>query len=374
MAGCRTSQFREDQVIMAMYDCLRIRFVSLPLLAVWVALPSMSLGQDADREALVEPTYRVSKSTDTTRSLPLLDSEISSINHAAADTSATGVDPLSSTVTGANEPEATSKLPAASDHDAPNEQNTLSEPERIFSEVMIDAAAMLNYIQTNVDDYTCTFVKRENVKGHVIGPQYISAKVRNRRVENGEVIVPFSIYMKFLKPNSIKGREALYVEGENGGKFWAKEGGTAGRLLPAVLLPVDGRLAMRDNRYPITEFGIENLTARLLERGQADRNIHDCIVTYRDGAKVCDRPCKMMEVRRPTPKVGKDAEYGMNVFIAQVFIDSELNVPMRYAAYTWPSSPGSPPEVVEEYTYQDLQLNVGLTTADFDHRNPEYGF
>lgn len=345
--------------MMAMYDRSQTCFKSIQILSMWVILLGVARGQDADREELVEPTYRVSKSTDATRNVPILEAELNKATHSAEPASTAGPSISEST-----EPNTTSA----------SSESTLSEPERIFAQVMSDAATMLNYIQTNVDDYTCTFVKRELVKGRVVGPQYVHAKVRNRRVENGEVVVPFSIYMKFLKPNSLKGREVLYVEGQNGGKFWAKEGGAAGRLMPAVMLPVDGRLAMRDNRYPITEFGIENLTLRLLERGQADRNISDCIVTYRDGAKVCDRPCKMMEVRRPTPKVGPDAEFGMNVFIAQVFVDSELNVPMRYAAYTWPSSPGSPPEVVEEYTYQDLKLNVGLTAADFDHKNPAYGF
>ncbi len=341
---------------MAMYDRVPTTCNSFHFLAMWAALVGVSCGQDAEREALVEPTYRVSKSTDLSPNLPLLDGGISA-SGSVENVSITATEALESAV-----------------REQVEKHSELSEPERIFSEVMGDAASMLNYIQTNVDDYTCTFVKREMVKGHVIGPQYILAKVRNRRVENGEVVVPFSVYLKFLKPYSVKGREALYVEGANHGKFWAKEGGTAGRLLPAVQLPIDGRLAMRDNRYPITEFGIENLTLRLLERGQADRNIRDCTVVYREGAKVCDRPCKMMEVRRPTPKVGEDAQYGMNVFIAQVFVDMELNVPMRYAAYSWPSSPGSPPEVVEEYTYQDLKLNVGLTAADFDHKNPEYGF
>lgn len=50
--------------------------------------------------------------------------------------------------------------------------------------------------------------------------------------------------------------------------------------------------------------------------------------------------------------------------IAQIFIDDELNVPIRYCAYSWPTSPGGEPVLLEEYTYQNLKTNIGLTDAD----------
>ena len=59
---------------------------------------------------------------------------------------------------------------------------------------------------------------------------------------------------------------------------------------------------------------------------------------------------------------------------AQVFIDDELNIPVRYVAYDWPSTPGGKPILMEEYTYVDVVLNVGLTDRDFDITNPEYSY
>ncbi|MCP3695353.1 MAG: DUF1571 domain-containing protein, partial [Planctomycetaceae bacterium] len=35
---------------------------------------------------------------------------------------------------------------------------------------------------------------------------------------------------------------------------------------------------------------------------------------------------------------------------------------------------GAKPEVVEEYTYLNLKINVGLTEEDFDTKNPKYNF
>jgi hypothetical protein len=58
----------------------------------------------------------------------------------------------------------------------------------------------------------------------------------------------------------------------------------------------------------------------------------------------------------------------------RVFIDSELNLPIRFEGYDWPKRPGTPAELVEEYSYIDLKLNVGLGEIDFDTANREYSF
>ncbi|MGH7927183.1 MAG: DUF1571 domain-containing protein, partial [Candidatus Binatia bacterium] len=86
------------------------------------------------------------------------------------------------------------------------------------------------------------------------------------------------------------------------------------------------------------------------------------------GAKINGRICTLLEVRHPVPRPYFDFH------IARVFIDDELNVPIRYAAYTWPQQEGAEPPVIEEYTYLDLKLNVGLTDADFDPDNSSYNF
>jgi hypothetical protein len=59
---------------------------------------------------------------------------------------------------------------------------------------------------------------------------------------------------------------------------------------------------------------------------------------------------------------------------ALVFVDDELNIPVRYEAYDWPATPGGPPQLLEEYTYTDVKINNGFTDADFDEHNPQYHF
>lgn len=226
----------------------------------------------------------------------------------------------------------------------------------------------LHHIRSQVQDYTCTLVKRERVKGDLTDYEYMFTKIRNRKVADGKVVVPFSVYMYFLKPQNVRGREVVYVEGRNNNKMMAHEGGATGKLLPSVWLNPDGPLAMRGNLYPITEVGVENLVLQLISRGERDRARDECEVKFFNGAKINGRTCTLLEVRHPVPRPYFDFH------IARVFIDDELNVPIRYAAYTWPQQEGAEPPVIEEYTYLDLKLNVGLTDADFDPDNSSYNF
>ena len=228
----------------------------------------------------------------------------------------------------------------------------------------------LKTIQTGVADYTCTLVKRERVQDKLGDYEYLFTKVRNRKVENGKVVKPFSVYMYFMKPTSLKGREVIFIEGRNSDKMIAHEGGTTGGWLPAVWLRPDGVIAMRGQRYPITEVGIENLVLKLIERGERDRatNGPNTDVTFHKDAKVNGRVCTLLQIKHPKPAPNLDFH------LAQIFIDDELKVPIRYASYGFPSREGEAMPIIEEYTYLNLKLNVGLTDEDFNHTNKDYGF
>ena len=61
----------------------------------------------------------------------------------------------------------------------------------------------------------------------------------------------------------------------------------------------------------------------------------------------------------------------------RILLDSpvdELNLPLHYESYNWPSRPGEQPQLVEDYTYQGLRPNIGLSDIDFDVKNPNYRF
>jgi hypothetical protein len=247
-------------------------------------------------------------------------------------------------------------------------RSDLGVPSHPLDKALLLAQESLNRFRQEIHDYTATLIKRERVGTTVLDYEYMYLKVRNARVHNGRVEVPFSVYLTFLKPAEVKGREVIYVQGRNNNKLIAHEGGVKGKLLPTVSLDPTSMLAMRGNRYPITQIGIENLMLQLLERGNRDRVHPDIQVEFRENAKINDRICTTIVIRHPEQRPGMDFQ------IAQVFMDNEFKVPIRYAAYDF-SKPGqTEPEVIEEYTYLNLKTNVGLTDRDFDQKNPGYAF
>lgn len=217
----------------------------------------------------------------------------------------------------------------------------------------------LKNIEENIKDYTCTLVKRERINGTLTEHEYMFTKVRHQ---------PFSVYMFFLKPEEIAGREVIYVAGQNDGNLIGHEGKGLASLVGAVPLKPTAPMAMKGNRYPITEVGVKNLTKRLIEVAENDMRYGECEVKFVPNAKVNGRVCTCIQVMHPVPRKN------FLFHLARVYIDDEMNLPIRYEAYDWPKEPGGQPLLTEEYTYVNLKTNVGLTDADFDSHNPKYKF
>jgi len=246
-----------------------------------------------------------------------------------------------------------------------------ARPEHPLAPAIQRAMEGFEHINANIRDYTCTLIKRERVGGKLTDYEYMFAKIRHEH-DDGVEKVPFSVYMYFVKPDSVKSREVLYVEGQNNNKLVAHEGGNGFGSSLINRITVDlaptSRMAMRGNRYPITDIGIQNLVKKLIEVAEEDMKHGDCIVKIRQGAKVNKRICTCIEVVHPE----RNKNYRFHK--ARIFIDDELNVPIRYAAWDWPAKKGGQPRLLEEYTYVNVKLNVGLTATDFDRNNPKYRF
>ncbi|MEX2186897.1 MAG: DUF1571 domain-containing protein [Pirellulales bacterium] len=217
----------------------------------------------------------------------------------------------------------------------------------------------LDRMDKSIADYECLMVKRERIDGKLGEHQYVHMKVRNK---------PFSVYMYFLAPDAVKGREAIYVDGQNDGKLIGHDSGFKGRLLKRVYLDPTSPLVMNGQRYPITKAGIRNLTKELVEVGEHDSQFGECEVKFFKGAKVQDNVCTCIQVVHPTPRKN------FRFHLARIYIDDEMQIPIRYESYDWPQKEGGQPVLLEEYTYMKLKLNVGLKDADFDPDNPNYNF
>ena len=129
------------------------------------------------------------------------------------------------------------------------------EPQDLRQPHPLDAALdlareALERVRRDVRDYTATVVKREMIKDQVGDYEYMFTKIRSQRVENGKVVSPRCVYFYFLKPDSCKGREVIWIEGQNSNKLVAHEGGAKGKFLPTVWLKPDSTLAMLNQRLP----------------------------------------------------------------------------------------------------------------------------
>jgi len=242
-----------------------------------------------------------------------------------------------------------------------------NSPAHPLDPALLVAQAALDRIRQSVDDYEAVMIKRERIRGVLGDYEYMKALIRNRKLDGDQVRIPLSVYLKFLKPKNIEGREVLWIEGKNNNKIRAHE--VAIIPLPAVWIDPDGALAMKGNLHPIYDIGIENLVIKLIEKGNAVRKLGpaNCEVWTTEGAKVNDRICTVINVKH------SEQRQPYEFFLAQIFIDDELQVPIRYIAYSWPTTPGDKTgPVLEEYTYLKLKLNIGLKDADFDPNNPNY--
>ncbi len=208
-----------------------------------------------------------------------------------------------------------------------------------------------------ISDYVCTFTKRERIDGRLRPKHVMSMKVRTR---------PRSVYLRFREPAA--GREAIYIHGRNDGKVVAHDVGIKRLLAGTLNLDPKCGLAMEDCRHPITQAGIGPLLDTLEDRWSAELDPSETEVAFDEVVLGGSRPCLLIETTHPQ----KSPSFMFHQ--VRLFIDQNLGLPVRFEAYDWPSGAQAAPDLVEEYTYSDLKLNVGLRDIDFDASNAEYDF
>ena len=227
------------------------------------------------------------------------------------------------------------------------------DPIILAKQAIADCQAHFNKLQ----DYTCTFHKRERIDGQLTQPCIMSMKSRTH---------PHSIYFKFQRPK--KGREAIYVAGRHGGKIIVHDVGLGKLIAGTMSLDPKGSMAMEENRHPVTEAGIGALIASVARHWSTELTPGESRVTFHKNLRVDNHPCTMIESVHPQ----KHPSYLFHM--VKLYIDHEHGLPIRFEAYDWPKRPGASPELVEEYSYLNLRTNVGLRDQDFDVSNPQYSY
>jgi outer membrane lipoprotein-sorting protein len=208
-----------------------------------------------------------------------------------------------------------------------------------------------------VQDYTCTFYKRERIDGKLYVPHVMTLKARTK---------PASLYFKFIQPN--RGREAIFVKGHHNDKIVAHDVGLGRVVAGTMYLDPKGDMAMEENRHPVTEAGLGAMIDLVKDRWDTELHPGESILLFHPQAKVGDRACLMVESIHPK----RSQEFLFHK--VKLYIDRELNLPIRFEAYDWPKRAGAEPELIEEYTYMNLKTNVGLKDRDFDPKNAQYSY
>jgi hypothetical protein len=238
-------------------------------------------------------------------------------------------------------------------------------PQALPAEELKNAAAPLedaldiikaaNRSVSQVNDYVCDFVKQERVGGSLLKPQVIHMKART---------APQCIYFSFQTVH--KGREAIYHPARFSEKIVAHEGGWKGYVAGTMHLDPKGRMAMSDNRHPVSQAGLDKMVARIHENWH--RHLQPQHVVRIDRGVMLDgRSTTMVQTRH-----GQREEFEYHV--VQVYFDDEHRLPIRFVGYDWPHGNGNAPLLVEDYRFRNLRLNVGLSERDFDPKNPSYDF
>ena len=272
----------------------------------------------------------------------------------------------------ATDPALNSLDPKSAESDA---KKAIDESDVHALDPVLDFArtALRNHIE-NHNDYTAVLAKRELVGGKLTPESKMAMKLKyGPPISSDRSERSVSVYLKSLEPKSQAGREVIWVQGRNDNKITAHEGGLLG-LISVDLMP-ESRLAMAGNRYPITEIGLEKLLGKLIERGERDRKLGPATVRTTDNIPLGDRNCRLIEIVHETKTVAiQDKTVEFEFYLAQIFIDLDQLIPLKYASFSWPKSDGGAPDLLEEYTYLDVKLNVGLGEKDFETKNPSYRF
>lgn len=202
---------------------------------------------------------------------------------------------------------------------------------------------------SRVESYVAVFHKQERINGNLTKEETVLFKFKK----------PFKAYMKWIK-EPYYGRESLYVEGCNNNLIKVHECGFLGLELN---LDPRGSLVMKGSRHPITDSGIENvvnLIGRELRKGIRKGEIS---IGKQGVETIYGRNTRQIEIVFPESQAR-----GYYCYRAVINIDAESELPIRVQIFDWDD------RLVESYGYEAVALNAGLNDADFDPRNPAYGF
>lgn len=214
----------------------------------------------------------------------------------------------------------------------------------------LQAAYKAREALNDVHDYSAVFDKREQV-GRKLVVTKMNLKVR---------VEPFSVYLKFVEPKAVAGRQVVYVKGSNSNNLLVQEAGYKSILGIQPLQPT-GSLAMADNRYPVTMIGLQKMLDLVIAQWEADRMQSDVSARIEADARLpTGEICTVYESIVPTPRAK------VQFHITRLWINQQTHLAVRVEQLGFPHPGETDTPVFEDYTYSNIRTNVGLSDIDFD--------
>jgi hypothetical protein len=201
-----------------------------------------------------------------------------------------------------------------------------------------------------VTSYTAVFHKQQRVAGELLPEETILLKYKK----------PSSLYMKWIR-EPYEGSELLYTAGQNEDQVKAHRGGIL-RFVTRNLDPTDPKL-MAGNLRPVTSTGIGYLLESVAINMRKASKVGDLTFSERGEETVYSTNTQVLEMVIPKERA-KDYD-GCRFVINQ---DVESKILIRIRVYDRDN------QLVENYGYENLDLNASLADADFDPKNSEYHF
>ena len=226
-------------------------------------------------------------------------------------------------------------------------QNSAGMDSRIEQLARTDQIALLKMclerLDATVQDYRCTFVKQERIRGQVTDEQVAQVKFRQK---------PFSVMMQWVRTSTPADR-TLYVEGLYDGQMLVKPKGLFALAGTVKRSPTDPDV-MESTLRPITQFGFRRMLESLLEVYEEANRCGELEFSYLGTGRIEGIDRDLLVIQRVLPP-----REGYPAKTTRIYIDRQLLLPVQMDAWNWQD------ELSSRYTFRDIQLNVGLTDADF---------
>ncbi|MCA9268229.1 MAG: DUF1571 domain-containing protein, partial [Planctomycetales bacterium] len=151
------------------------------------------------------------------------------------------------------------------------------------------------YLNDEVRDYACRVVKSERVDGRARPMEFIDVKVRHEINRDGQVIQRRAVYLNYVAPEAVAGRQILWVDGQYDGDLIVRRGGRRFNYITVVISP-DSETVRRESNYLITDMGLKAMVRNLIDIGLSDMKYGECEVDFFKNVKVDGDECTCIQV------------------------------------------------------------------------------